>query len=67
MASPTLDEMCCRVDMLERAVNQEAMTCHSVEDPLEAALIGFHVTSSHSEENKEYARLLNTSTTYTPR
>jgi len=68
MASPTLnDDTCYRVDVLERVLSQEAMTCHSVEDPLEAALIGCHMTGSHSGKKEEYARLLNISTTYTPR
>jgi len=68
MASPTLDDdTCCRVNMLERALSQEAMTCHSVEDPLEAALIGFHMTGSHSGKKEEYDRLLNISTGHTPR
>jgi len=40
MASPTLEDMCCRFSALESALNQEAMACHSVEDPLQAALIG---------------------------
>jgi len=67
MASPTIDDSCCRVDILESTLNQEAKTCHSVEDPLEAALIGCHVTGFHSGEKEGYARLLNESTTYTDR
>jgi len=59
MASPTTDDSCYRVNILESTLNQEAKTCHSVQDPLEAALIGCHVTGSHSGEKEEYARLLN--------
>jgi len=50
-----------------RALNQEAKTYHSVEDPLEAALISCHVTRSYSGEKEGYARLLNESTTYAHR
>ena len=64
---PTINDSCCRVDVLERALNQEAKTCHSVEDLLEAALVSCHVTRSYSREKDEYARLLNESTTYTHR
>ena len=67
MASLTLDDMCCRVDMLERALSREALTSHSVKDPLEAVVIGCHVSGSHSGEKEEYARLLDASTAYTPR
>ena len=66
-ASPTLDDSCCRADVLERALNQEAKTCHYVGDPLEATLIGCYVTNSHSGEKEEYARLFNESTAYTHR
>jgi len=38
MASSTLGDSCCRVDVLERALNQEVKTCHYVRDPLEVAL-----------------------------
>ena len=61
------DDSCYRVDVRERTLNQEAKTCHLVEDPLEAALIGYHVTGSYSGENEEYARLLNESTAYAHR
>jgi len=64
MTSPSLDDTCCRVDVLEKALSQEALTFHSAEDPIEAALVACHVTGSHLEEKEEYARLLNTSTTY---
>jgi len=67
MARPTTDDSCCRVDILESTLNQEAKAHHSVEDPLEAALIGRHVTGLHSREKEEYARLLNESTTYVHR
>jgi len=53
LASPTLDDSCCRVDVLERMLNQEAMPCQSVEDPLEAGLIVCYVTISHSGEKEE--------------
>jgi len=65
IASPTSGDSCCVVEALEKALNQEAKTQHSVEDPLKAALIC--VTDSHSGEKEEYARLLNESTAYTPR
>jgi len=67
MSCPTTDDSCCKVDILERTLNQEAKTFHSVEDPLEVALIGCHVTDSHSMEKEEYARLLNESTAYAHR
>ena len=34
MASPTSGDSCCRVDILEKALNQEGKTHMSVEDPL---------------------------------
>ena len=46
MAAPTPNDICCRVDSLKRELNQEAMTHHSMKDPLEAALIDCHVTNS---------------------
>jgi len=46
MASPTSGDLCCRVDVLEKALNQEAKVQFSVEDPLEAALIGCYTTDS---------------------
>jgi len=67
MDSPTPGDLCYRVDVLERALNQEAKTYHYVGDPLEATLIGCYVTSSYSEKKEEYARLLNESTTYMQR
>ena len=36
-----------------------------MEGPLEATLIGCHVTGSRTEEKEDYARLFNASTTYT--
>jgi len=67
MVSSTLSDSCCRVDVLERALNEEAKTCCFVEDPLEIGLISCYVTGSHSGEQEEYARLLNESTAYRPR
>ena len=58
MASPTSGDSCCRVDILEKAINQEGKTHLSIEDPLEAALISCHVTNSDSGAKEEYARLL---------
>jgi len=63
-ASPTSDESCCRVDKLKRTLNQEAKTCHSVEDLLEVALIDCLITGSHSGDKEEYARFINESTAY---
>ena len=63
----TSGNSCCRVDVLEKALNHEVKTQHSMEDPLEAASIFCYVTNSHSREKDEYARLLNKSTAYTPR
>ena len=59
MASPTSGDSCCRVDVLEKALNEERKARFSVEDPLEAALTGCHVINSGSDEKEEYARLLN--------
>ena len=42
-------------------------TQFSVEDPLEAALIGCYATDSCLGEKEEYVRLLNESTAYMPR
>jgi len=67
MASLTSSDSCCTFDMLEKALNQEAKTQHSVEDPPEVALIGCYATHSPSGEKDEYAMLLNESTVYTPR
>ena len=61
MASSASGGSCCRVDVLEKALNQEGMSHSSVDDPLEAALIGCHITKSSSGEKEEYARLLNES------
>ena len=46
MAPPSPDDTCCRVDILEKTLNHEAMTYHFMEDPLEAALVSCHVTDS---------------------
>ena len=46
MASPTSGDSCCRVDVLEKALNEEGKARFSVEDPLEAALTGCHVINS---------------------
>ena len=67
MASPTADDSCCRVDILERTFNQEVVTLHSVEDPLEASLINCDVTGSYSREKEQYTKLLNESIVYTHR
>ena len=50
MASPTTDYSCCRVK--ESMLNQNAKAHHSVEDPLEEALIGCHVTGLHLREKE---------------
>jgi len=67
MTSPTSGDSCCRVDVLEKALNEEGKISFSVEDPLEAALLDCHANASSSDEKEEYARLLNTSTAYLPR
>jgi len=67
MAFSTTDDSCCRVDILKSTLNQDAKTCQSVEDPLEAALINCHIIGSQSREKENYARLLNESTTYAHR
>ena len=67
MASPTLGDSCCRVDVLEKALSQEAKAPYSVKDPLEAMLVSCCVTNSHSGEKEEYARLLNRSIAHMPR
>jgi len=65
MPSPSPDHTCCRVDGLKKALNHEAMTYHFVEDPLEAALVSCHATSSQSCETEAYAKLLDASIAYT--
>jgi len=67
MASPTSGDSCCRVDVLEKALNQEAKARYSVEDPPAATLVGCCATNSHSGKKEEYARLPNESTTYMTR
>jgi len=67
VVSPTIDDSCCRVDILERTFNQEVVTLHSVEDPLEASLINCDVTGSYSREKEQYTKLLNESIVYTHR
>jgi len=67
MATPTLDDTYCRVDVLEKVPSRETMTYYSVDDPLEPILIHRDVTNTQTGEKEEYARLLNVSTTYTPR
>jgi len=67
MASPTTGDSCCKVDVLEKALNQEGKAQFSAKDPLDAALIGCYTTNPCSGEKEEYARLLNESTAYMPR
>jgi len=40
MASPSLDDTCCSINILEKALNQEVLTCHFVEDPLSCDCLG---------------------------
>ena len=65
MASPSPDDTCCRVGIMEKTLNQEATTCYFMEDPLEGALVSCHVTGSQSGETEEYNRLLDASIAYT--
>jgi len=65
MASPSPDDTCCRVDILEKTLNHEAMTYHFVEDPLEAALVNCHVTGCQPGETEAYARIVDASIAYT--
>jgi len=67
IASPTSGDLCCRVDVLEKALNQEGKAQFSVEDPLEVMLIGCYATDSCSGEKEKYARLFTESTAYMPR
>ena len=46
MGNPTLDDTCSRVDVLETIISREAMTCHSMDDPLEAVLISYEVNGT---------------------
>jgi len=48
MANPYLDDICYIVDVLENVLSKEAITYHSVEDPLEAVLVGYNVTALQS-------------------
>ena len=65
MVTPALDNTYCRVNVLERVISMEAMTFHSMDDPLKVVLIGHDVIDAHIWEKDEYARLFNTSTGYT--
>ena len=65
MDIPTLDYTCCRVNALDKVLNQEAMPHHSVEDPLEVVLIGYVATDSSTREKEKHARLLNATTANT--
>ena len=67
MANLTLNDTCCRVDVLEMVLHREAMICHSMDDLLEAILIGRKVNAARAEERQEYAIHLNASIAYTPR
>lgn len=53
MTSPASSDSCCRVDVLEKTLNQEGTALHSVEDPLEAALIDCYATDHPSGEREE--------------
>ena len=46
MTAPTLDDTCCKADVLEKILNRETMNYHSMDDPLEDILIGRNVTDS---------------------
>ena len=65
IANPTLDDTCCRIDVLEKVLNKEALTYHSMKDPPDAALISCGVSQPQVKEKEEYAKLLNASTAYT--
>ena len=67
MAVPTLGDTYCSLDVLEKTLNQEAMTYQSMEDLIEVALIDSHVISAKIEEKEDYVRPFNASTAYTHR
>jgi len=54
MATSTLDGTCYRVDLLENILSKEAMTCHSMEDPLNVVLIGGDVIGTHKGKRGVY-------------
>jgi len=66
MAIPTLDDTYCRVDVLEKILSKEAMTSHSMHDPLKVILLGRDVISTETGERNKYVRLFNASTARTP-
>ena len=46
MITPTLDDTCCRVDVLGKILGREIMNCHSIDDLLEVVLIGHDVSDT---------------------
>jgi len=67
MVTLSLDDTCCQVDVLKRVISREAMTCHSIDNPLKAFLICCDMTNTYTLAKEEYAMLLNASIAYTPR
>jgi len=67
VASSTLDDTCSRVHMPEEILSTKAMTCHSLENPLEANMIGCDVFESQTRKKGECARLYDASIAYTRR
>ena len=67
MVTSTLENTCCRVDVLEGVINKEVVTFHFVDNSFEVVLIGHEVIDAHTREKEEYARLLHSFITYAPR
>lgn len=67
MVTPSLKNDCSKAVVLNRVVNREVMTCHSMDEPLEAILISHDVINVHTREKKKYTRFLNAFTAHTPR
>jgi len=65
MASPTLDDIPYRVDVLEEVLSVKAMPHHFVEDPLKAITIGCDISKFATGDKEQYATLLNVSPTCT--
>ena len=69
MASPSLEDACYQVDVLEKVVPKEIGIFTPPSDPFEACLIdtcGCGIDSSSDEENEAYVKILYSAQPYLP-